>query len=202
MSRAVVILAAMAVVGFGSYRLFPGFWEDIPGLTFFYLVWSALLWAYIAAWVWRKRRAGAVVLDLGRSKTLKTNLVLGGLIVGLHLFVLVGDLLWKEGPLGVEEVSRYFCLISSGVSMLLLGLSHSEIREEGISYCGLILPWKKCESYQWEGQDQGTLTIWVKRGLLNPFLPSWRFSLGIPSGHKDTVHSLVAEHISGAKKEL
>jgi hypothetical protein len=62
-------------------------------IAYFYLLLLVLCWAYIAAWAWRKKQGGRVLLDLGRPKLYRVNLVGGGLIAGL---LLVRDLLgWK-----------------------------------------------------------------------------------------------------------
>ena len=107
-----------------------------------------------------------------------------------------------EDVLGFEDVSRILCLISLGVFILFLGLSHSAVRAYGISHLGLDFEWKKLASYKWEGKGQRTLTVRVKRVILEPLLPSWPLSLDIPSVDKDIMNNLVAEHVpSAATKE-
>ena len=195
--RAAVIFGVGAAIWIGLYRLFPGFWKDHTWESFFLLFLGVSLWAYIGTLRWRKRRAGSVLLDLGRTRTHKMFLVIGGVAAGFNMLVLGGSLWPINDELGVEDVSRYFCWISWGVFMLLLGLRHSEIRESGIFHLDRFLKWKSIESYEWEGKDGLTLTFRAKRRL--PFLR--RVSLGIPSVQKDNVNSLIAEHLSTATCE-
>jgi|GEM_PF-4838662 hypothetical protein len=187
--KGAVIIGVTTAVWIGIYHLFPNFWEN-RALDLFFLVIS--LWAYIAAWLWRKGRAGAVLLDLGRSKTHKMFLVLGGLGAVSNLIPLVGSLSVFSDESGVEDVYRYFFGVSFGICMLFLGLRRSEIREFGILYFDRFLKWKSIESYEWEGKDGLTLTLRSTRRL--PFCR--RASFGIPAVQKDNVNRLLAEHVS------
>ncbi len=192
--RGIAVIGITLLLGVGFYRFLPGLWGDPSkrGLLFFLL--AAPLWASIAWLSWRKRQGGRVLLDLGRSRLQKMQLVAGCFIAGLNMLVLVGRLLGTEDAMGVD-ISQLLFGISLGVLFLVLGLSHVEIRERGIFYSDRFVKWVRVESYAWEGEGGLTLTLEVQ-GRLSVFR---HLSLPVPSIHKEAIEDLLARNLSGNK---
>ena len=192
-------MGVFVIIGFGLYRFFPGFWRNhawvivsILGLCGLYII---VFFPFIFTWLRHKKQAGSVLLDLGRTKLHKIFLVTGGFGVVTFIISLVESLLDAGGVLGIKEVSISLFWLLFGVTFLVSGLSHFEIRECGILYFERFVNWEKIESYEWEGESGLTLTLRV-RGRLS-FLRT--LSLPIPAIHKETVENLLAQNLPSDK---
>ncbi len=115
----------------------------------------ALAWLAVGLGLWRKRRAGAVLVDFGRSKR-RTLLSFGA---GLALLVLIGDIAWPALRAGatMPQIAEDLILVSLG--LYALGLSLPEIRDTGICSFAHLLRWEQVRSYQWKGRTGHTLTV-------------------------------------------
>ena len=147
------------------------------------------LWGTVF-WIRRKRRAGAVLLDLGPSK-LRIAL---GVIMG-SLMIFLGVVLWWMvlclRPPGLALFSVIPILTTcAAVEVFLMGLSRSEIREGGIfPFFLMVVEWERIESYEWGGRDGHILRIKGKRG-------GGKTSLRVPAAHKEEVENILAQHLS------
>ncbi len=151
---------------------------------FGFIVIVALLWILIGYWLWSKRQAGSVLLNLGRSRRHKVALFFGV----LYMLLAIVGLLFEAGT-GLEEVSLVLMLLSLGVYLLLLGFSGSEIREAGIVGDGRRLKWNQIESYGWA---EKTLTVRVRRRWYNiRKVLSYR----IRTPHTHAVNSILARYL-------
>ena len=154
---------------------------------FGFIVIVALLWILIGYWLWSKRQAGSVLLNLGRSRRHKVALLFGVLYMLLAIVGLVG--LSFEAGTGLEKVSLVLLLLSLGVYLLLLGFSGSEIREAGIVGDGRLLKWKQIESYD---VGEKTLTVRLKRRW-HAFRTVLSYRIHTP--HKHAVNSILARYL-------
>ncbi len=154
---------------------------------FGFIVIVALLWILIGCWLWSKRQAGSVLLNLGRSRRHKVALFLAGPYLLLAIVDLVRLLF--EAATEMDEVFFSLVLLSLGVYLLLLGLSGSQIREAGIVGDGRCLKWNQIESYGWA---EKTLTVRVKRRW-HAFRTVLSYRIHTP--HKHAVNSILARYL-------
>ena len=187
--RGIAIIGIVTLVGFGASRLFSGFGADVSGSVLFSLLLAASCLVFVAWFSWRKRQAGRVLVDLGRSTNHKMFVVLGFLFPGLNVI----PLLETEGNLGAKDVSQLLASISVGVLFLLTGLSHAQIRERGLFYLDRFVKCMRVDSYAWEG-DQGLTLTFQMQGRLSFFR---HLSVSIPETHKDSVEDLLAQNLPG-----
>ena len=194
--RGLVVIGVMIIVFFGLFRLLPVSWGDRAWVTVQFSL-SVVFWAHIVTWPRRKRQAGAVLLDLGRSSMHKFYLVVG-------CFVLIGigsvrDALSEAGgEIGIDAISLSLFHLSVVALLLFSGLSGWKVRERGILHFDCLVKWKHIESYAWGGNGgHTTLALRIRRRL--PFFGTLR--LRVPSTHKDALDSLLAEHVPSATTE-
>jgi Ca2+/Na+ antiporter len=147
------------------------------------------LWVYLLIRLRRKKKAGPVLLDIGR--TTLSKLIPGG------LFLLVGIIHFIEAfkPGSKTRMDDFFSgllFLSVGAVWIFLGLSRLEIREAGfLSLDRLALKWEQIKSYKWEGEDNLNLVVRLKKGFM-----SFRTrSFEIPAHHKEAVEKLLEKHL-------
>ncbi len=92
--RGIAIIGIVTLVGFGASRLFSGFGADVSGSVLFSLLLAASCLVFVAWFSWRKRQAGRVLVDLGRSTNHKMFVVLGFLFPGLNVIPLLVPLIF------------------------------------------------------------------------------------------------------------
>ncbi len=161
------------IVAMGLYAIAVGFYPHLRALWIgnaraiggFIII--ALLFAFTVYWFGRRRRAGVVLLDLGR--TAAHRLVLVGVILVAAGFVtnLVTKLLEAGGETGTEGIS-YFSHLAIAYSCLLsldVGLGRNGIRERGVWSSETLVKWEHVEAYGWGGDDGLTLSLKVVRRL-------------------------------------
>ena len=119
-------------------------------------------WVPFIIWVLRKRRAGPVMLDLGRSKI---RLILG-LFVAIFFAAIFLYPTFRGGEMFQSPTLSllYWSLwsLSLVAISLYIGLTKLEIRERGILHFGEFLKWERIESYEWKGKKGHTLKVRVK----------------------------------------
>ena len=132
--RGIAIMGVFVLIGIGFYRFFPGLWRS-QAEVFGSLIMTAVFLTFIVYWFRRKRQAGLVLLDLGRTRLQKIQLVAGVFITASFIIGLVGRLLEAGGETGIKEISYSdLAMIYLGLLFLTTGLSHFEIRERGIRH--------------------------------------------------------------------
>jgi hypothetical protein len=141
-----------------------------------------------------KKKTGAVLLDIGRSTQHKMFLVAGGMFLLSGIIELVG--LFETGSkTRINDAISCLLLLWCGVLFALLGKFRLEIREGGIMCVGNFVKWQQIKSYEWEGKNNLTLTLRLKRR----FSIYRRFSLPVPALHKETVEKLLEQYLQSDK---
>lgn len=137
-----------------------------------------------------KRRAGAMLLDLGRVKVwMGFCIAIGSLAV---LVVILG--LADGFSASFEEWMDIVMKLSIGVFCVLLG-----VRKRGVTEHGLLAPspslltWDLIESYEWGGKSGHTLIVIVRLRSRSP--RTRKVKLSVPPVHKEVVESLLAQHL-------
>ncbi|HEY0737252.1 MAG TPA: hypothetical protein VGD69_20205 [Herpetosiphonaceae bacterium] len=190
--QTVVLLSAaigMALITLALYLILPAAWRAWVWLAFrlgFVCVGVALMVRAVI----RRRRAGAVLLDLGPMPGSQFILITGGIALVLTLPVVFLTMTevdnssantWAEGLFRIA-----FC-----VFLLFFGTGRGQIREAGIFYQHFI-PWHKIQAYQWEQDRPTTLTLNVQT-----WWPAGRERhLSIPMHDRDTVNAILARRVA------
>ncbi len=185
-------------VGFGlSFLNRHGFLGKYGSISFYFIC-SAYVVLWLLTWNWRKRKAGALLLDAGQLSRSKLILWVGVLVPLFAVFDTWSAINKISTGLGndtelVEEISRLVLLWSSAIYFLSMGLSRLEFRENGICYGLSMVKWEKLISYSWSQEKPNILMISFKQ-LHYRFLTGF-WSLRIPSAHRDAVKQILAEHL-------
>ncbi len=170
------------------------------GLTVLYGLYAAGVLLWLLSWPLRKKQAGALKLEVGRTSQNKLLLWIGlgfaGLAIAMTLPVLdrlMGSLVTTGGIVaGLVEIAFWW---SIALLFIFLGLSDLEIREKGLSYLYAWQPWDRVEAFGWDDDKPNTLLLRVAKRT--PF--SRRYvTIGIPSSQKEAVDQLIDDYISEA----
>ena len=143
----------------------------------------------IVRWLWVKRMAGAVLLDLGRfvGPSDKLKLIFGGACV-----------LYGIASLFIMSTfgNMSFWLVIGGLS-IASALSRRPIRENGLGSFDNFVKWSAIEAWVWAGEHESTLHL-VFPGWFNGFgarfwgTDRWL----IPPHLKVEVDRLLAAHVT------
>lgn len=183
----VCVLLFMGVL----YLFVPETWEE-PLWSGLQVGFVLLLWGVIGRSVLGRRRAGPVLLDLGRTRGYQFMLVAGGLyfftmLVNVFINVLNNDAVIERGA---ELLFR----ISIGCYFTFLGLTRVQLRERAFVHQQSIIPWNKIRGYRWETDRLGTLTLKVDTW----WLFTSELTLSIPFEHDDAMNTILAQRVSAA----
>jgi uncharacterized membrane protein YhaH (DUF805 family) len=155
---------------------------------------------WLLSWNWRKRKAGALLLDVGgfsRSKFMLWVGVLEALFAVFYTWSAINKIstgLESESNL-VEVIAQPVFFWSLAISFLSMGLSRLEFRENGICYMLWVVKWEKLTSYSWSQEKPNIMTIEFKQPPSYLLLAAF-WSLPIPSTHRDAVRQILAEHVN------
>ncbi|NMG11673.1 hypothetical protein DP117_34395 [Brasilonema sp. UFV-L1] len=193
LTRTALLILLAFFVGFGLNSL--GKYGSIS----IYFLFAAFVALWLLSWNWRKRKAGALLLDVGRFSRSKLMLwagVLEALFAVFYTWSAISRIstgLESDTNL-VEVIAQPVFFWSLAISFLSMGLSRLEFRENGICYMLSVVKWEKLTSYSWSQEKPNILTIEFKQP---PYLLSTGFwSLPIPSAHRDAVRQILAEHVN------
>jgi hypothetical protein len=142
----------------------------------------------------RGKKAGPVLLDIGKSTQHTMLAICGGLFL-LSGILEIFEAFDPGGKSRMNVASSCLFLLSCGVLFSLWGRSRSEIREGGILYLDRFIKWQQIKSYEWEGKNNLTLTLRFRRRF--PFYRSR--SLPIPAFHKETTEKLLERYLQSDK---
>ena len=186
-----VALGLMVIAALAIMRLFPAAWRDQASDLSPFLGPLFIVLALIVPWLWQKRHAGCVLLDLGRTAKHKGWLILGvsSTLIGIGLMasaIVLRD--YGDSTREVRLVLFYLSLTALALGGLgtgtyfsfdFFGLSRFRITETGI-FLGRFLKWERIESYEWGGESDHTLTVKIRSRL-----PFFHNTLMFPhaSGH-------------------
>lgn len=168
--RVVVLLLVIIFAVAPSVILLPSLRESyLAGCSVTLLLGSLWLWWSAGALLWRRRRAGALLLDLGPQRAERMVDVAGA---ALSLAILVWSLFASDlqAPL---LIAGY---VAFGAYMLLQSLlplvSRVQLREAGIFLPSQYIPWQRIGSYD--------LRYVVDHGEIAIHYRTWGVSAGYP----------------------
>jgi len=189
-----IFIGAGCLIIFFICIVIPEFWEGRSILVEFFHYFIFLGFVYIFRCFWLRKRAGKMLLNLGRLKHDNFNLGFGIVFIvlsSLFLPILLSNLGSSVDPL---EGFEYIFFLPIGISMLISGLKGTRILEKGITNSERFIVWDKIKSYEWgEGWSSNNLTIKMR----NRFPWFRKLSLIIPKGNKEEVDILLKENVSG-----
>lgn len=175
------LLAAVSLLLAGPTRRHA--WELVLGVI------TAVLWGFLGWLVAGLWSGGRVLVRLPRPPRQWLFLVS---VAAFSLHVLLS--LHRE-----ETVIRAFYLaavLSLVVCYLLTVVVPPALREHGLIFVGMYLPWRYVRGWEWEGVDGLTLTL-LRRRTPATVLVYWypRLSLHIPHDRKGEVERLLRERV-------
>ena len=125
---------------------------------------AVVLW--LASWPWRRKGAGEVKLNVGRTTQNKSLLWLSLLTAGgaIALIVLLVDQI--TGPLStpagiISGVVKVLFLCVVPLFFFLLSRSSLVIREHGLAYLFTWQPWERIAAFGWDDDKPSTLLLKV-----------------------------------------
>jgi hypothetical protein len=170
------------------------------GLVALYGIYAVCVLIWLASWPIRKKKAGALKLEVGRTPQNKILFWLGLVQVGLATVMTLSALDLLSGPL-VNGSSVVVSLVeivfwwAIALLFILLGLSDLEIREHGLSYLYAWQPWNRVEAFGWDDDKPNTLIL---RMVKRSFFSRRYVTLSIPPAQKEAVDQLIDDYLSEA----
>ena len=170
------------------------------GLVVIYGLYVVGVLAWLLSWPIRKKQAGELKLEVGRTAQNKTLFWVGLFCVGLALVMtipLIGSLAGALiSPVGIAaslvEIAFWWAI---ALLFIMLGLSDLEIHERGLSYLYAWQPWARIEAFGWDDDKPNTLIL---RVVKRSFLSRRYVTLSIPPEQKEAVDQLIDDYISEA----
>ena len=148
------------------------------------------IWGIIAVWLQRKRRAGAVLLDMGQFKRQVWWVTLSTVLMVLAGIGVVRALV--EMHLGMMALLIGILLLSLGVFNVFSGWSRLEFAEGGVFYFPFALKWEWIESHGWGGRSNHNLIFKVDRGWWRKAQLPWP----IASARREAIEDVLAQRLS------
>lgn len=156
--------------------------------------------SWFFSWFFRKQKAGALLLDIGKTSQISSLLVL---LVWIAFFAYVfSKILSFFHPFenGVsqytslkQDISAIVSYWTSAIFLTATALNKLELRENGICSMYSLIKWQKISSYAWEPAKPNVVTIRFKQK--NPLWPRF-MSLAIPEKHKGVVSHILDEQLT------
>jgi hypothetical protein len=177
-------------------------------LPFFWVYsWAAFNFAYfglvilaIGSWRFRKRKAGALLADFGRTiqnKLFLRNGLLGALMALLMTVLLISSSYIQSSSTPnvarLTLISFVFCFWATAIFNIAVGVSKLEFCKQGICYMFSVIKWRKVISYTWESGKSEVLMLKIKPLL--PILPA-RMGITISDAQKDRVIQILNDRLS------
>ncbi|MEL7509996.1 MAG: hypothetical protein AAFN42_21920 [Cyanobacteria bacterium J06554_1] len=168
------------------------------GWSFFYLTYVIGSGLWLLSWPWRKRRAGSLLLNAGRTWHHRVLFSVGVLEV-----VIAAIITWITWVAMTDfvDISSTVVQLSLKITfwwmvalfILSLGLNKLELREDGLCFLYTVIPWRRMKSYTWEATHPNTLTIRIEppRFLC---LPN-SMSIRVPEAHRGAIDQIIQTHI-------
>ncbi len=170
------------------------------GLVALYGLYVLCVLLWLISWPIRKKKAGALKLEIGRTPQNKILLWVGLFQAGLAAVMTLPILDLLTGPLATPssiaislvELAFWWAI---ALLFILLGLSDLEIREHGLSYLYAWQPWDRVEAFGWDDDKPNTLIL---RMVKRSFLSRRYVTLSIPPSQKEAVDQLIDDYLSKA----
>ena len=168
------------------------------------IVWNVLYAGYVISmmgwllyWPRRKQKAGALLLDVGRTWHNKFLLWIGIAEVAVAAFITwVSWVSLTEFSDPSNTVVDAFLKIifwwTLALLIVSLGLNKLELRENGLCFLYNLVPWQRMKSYTWEVDYPNTLTIRLRPRLM--FFPD-TMSIKVPEAHRHNIDQVLQTHI-------
>lgn len=167
------------------------------GWSFFYLTYVISSGLWLLSWPWRKRRAGGLLLNAGRTWHHKVlfsvgilEVLIAAIITGLT-WVAMTDFVNTSSTVAQLSLKATFWW-TVALCILSLGLNKLELRENGLCFLYTVTPWQRMKSYTWETAYPNTLTIRIKPRF--PFLPD-SMSIRVPGAHRGAIDQIIQTHV-------
>ncbi|MFG6102001.1 hypothetical protein U2F10_07090 [Leptothoe sp. EHU-05/26/07-4] len=165
--------------------------------SFFYISYIVSIGVWLFSWPVRKRKAGSLLLDAGRTWHNKMLLWIG---LAEVVVALVITWIMVTSPAGISDTSNVVVYIPLKIAfwwtlamlIISLGLNKLELRENGLCFMYNAIPWQRMKSYCWEVTHPNTLTIRVRPRVV--FLPH-TMSIRVPQEHRDAMDRVLQTHI-------
>jgi Domain of unknown function (DUF5673) len=158
---------------------------------------SVILFIGLLSLPFRKKKSGILLLDIGRSEVWAASLLLGlgwlGTTVSniLSFFNHISTGFPQDTNLATE-VSKLACYGSFSIFWILLALSKTEFRKNGIWLGIRLIKWQRIKSYKWESSKPNILTIRYKPNF--PFFFGWMI-LPISPQYREDVSRILNERL-------
>lgn len=165
---------------------------------FFYLVCSIGMGFWLLSWPVRKRKAGHLLLNAGRTWHNKMLFWIGIAEIAVAAVITwVSVVTLTDLPDISSAIAPAFTKISFwwmvALFIVSVGLNKLELRENGLCFLYTAIPWRRMTSYTWETSYPDILTIRVQpRLLLLPRLMRIR----IPAAHRHEIDRIVQTYIA------
>lgn len=197
--RRIPIIFVCLALGIGLValaRLVPRQKQDYVWSGFL-IIFSLYMWANIASFYVRAKKAGKILLNIGRPR--------GGLVLGIMGTICAlfagGNLIIQSLSSENIETAQQVRNISFGLFCFTLGahlftfwIYKWSIRERGILAYGRIIKWAKITGFNWDTAKENTLVLKVKR-----FLPLslWQSTyVTVPDDKKDTLTEILNSNVN------
>lgn len=175
---------------------FIAVWKQ-SGWSFIHLAYiiSASLW--LMSWPVRKRKAGSLQLNVGRTWHNRMLFWLGlaefaiaAIITGVSWFTLteIANSSTEVAQLSLK-VAFWWALAAFIFS---LGLNKLELRENGLCFLYNFMPWQRMNSYTWDTNYPNILVIQIHPRFV--FLPA-SMNIRVPKRHRDAIDRIVQTYI-------
>jgi hypothetical protein len=167
------------------------------GLVAFQFLASAMVIFYFLSLPFRKEKAKILLLDIGKNEFWTSSLFAGLMYIGLTIsnalaFFRYASTGFPQGSNFVTEISGLAFNGSLSVWWILLALSKTEFRENGIWLGTILIKWQRIKSYRWEPSKPNILTIRHKPSF--PLFSGW-MSLPIPLQYREDVSRILNERL-------
>ena len=120
-------------------------------LTIFF---AAPIWFCLIRWLLRSRRLGPLLLDASRPLPWFLKIMLPS-AVGLYLWAMILE--WQANR-SIDPNRAVFLILMASIFLVTFLSRRVEIRQKGLAFGGMWLPWSKIVSYAWD-PDSGEFDI-------------------------------------------
>ena len=167
-------------------------------------VWSVLYLIYVVSmgvwwltWPKRKRQAGALLLNAGRTWHNKIMFWIGIAEVGVAAVITwiswVSLTAFADPSNTVVHTSLKVAFWwTLALLIISLGLNRLELRKNGLCFLYNVVPWQRMRSYTWETTHPNTLTIRVQPRVI--FWPD-TMSIKVPEKYRDDIDRILQTYI-------
>jgi hypothetical protein len=167
------------------------------GYFIFCIAYAVILSIWLLSWVFRKRKAGNLLLKIGRTE--ETEILLAFSIfqvplAGFRIWQLIGPILngFPKSISLAHEVPTVLLWLFLAISYVAIGLSKLEFREYGICFMFRFYPWENIKSYHWKYLKPASLKLRYR----SKFSLSPRFvCLTMPVKHRDAASNILNEQL-------